>query len=144
LHDGERTIQWRPRERNLAIREDRVEEGKVWRATQADAARIDEPWGSLTWVASSAIGNTDRLTVGRVVIKAGAQNPRHCHAGCEEVLTLLTGRLEHSIGDRLVALEPGDTIVIPRGVPHNARALPGVDAEMMVVYDTGKRDFHPA
>jgi quercetin dioxygenase-like cupin family protein len=121
-----------------------VDERKLWRAAQAGAARTDEPWGSLTWVASSAIGNTDRLTVGRVVIKTGAHNPRHYHAGCEEVLTLLTGRLEHSIGDNLVTLEPGDTLVIPRGVPHNARALPGVDAEMIVVYDTGKRDFHPA
>ena len=35
-----------------------------------DAARIDESWGSLTWVAGGKIGNAAEQTVGRVTIKA--------------------------------------------------------------------------
>jgi quercetin dioxygenase-like cupin family protein len=116
----------------------------VMRAGEAQKHRIDETWGSLTWLASSALGNTDRLTVGRVVIKPGASNPRHYHAACEEVLTLLTGRLEHAVGGETVTLDPGDTIVIPRGVPHSARNVSHVEADMVVAYDTGRRDFHPA
>ena len=116
----------------------------VRRAGEARKQRIDEAWGSLTWLASGAVGNTDRLTVGRVVIKPGASNPRHYHAACEEILTLLSGRLEHAIGDETVTLDPGDTIVIPRGVPHGARNISNGDADMVVCYDTGTRDFHPA
>ncbi len=116
----------------------------VRRAGDARKQRIDEAWGSLTWLASSVVGNTDCLTVGRVVIKPGASNPRHYHASCEEILTLLSGRLEHAIGDETVTLDPGDTIVIPRGVPHSARNISKVDADMVVCYDTGRRDFHPA
>jgi len=121
-----------------------MREASVRRAGEARSARVDEAWGSLTWLASSAVGNTDRLTVGRVVIKPGKSNPRHYHASCDEVLTLLTGRLEHGLGDESVSVEPGDTLVIPRGLPHSARNVAGVDAEMIVVYDTGSRDFHPA
>ncbi len=116
----------------------------VRRAADAGRKRVDEAWGSLTWLASASIGNTDRLTVGRVVIRPGASNPRHYHATCEEVLTLLAGRLEHAIGDEVVTLDPGDTIVIPRGVEHSARNISTVDADMVVCYDTGRRDFHPA
>lgn len=110
----------------------------------ARAAAVQESWGTLTWLASSAIGNSATQTVGRVVIHPGASNPRHYHATCEEILTLFTGRLEHGIGSGTVTLEPGDTLVIPRGVPHSARNVSAVDAEMVVAYDTGTRDFHPA
>ena len=121
-----------------------MRQGSMRSAAEARAAAVEESWGSLTWLASSAIGNSDRQTIGRVVIRPGASNPRHYHATCEEILTLLTGRLEHGIGDEMVVLQPGDTLVIPRGVPHNARNVAQVDAEMLVTYDTGKRDFHLA
>ena len=53
-------------------------------ASDADAARIDEDWGSLCWLASQKLGNAQGLTLGRVVIKAGMSNPRHSHSTCEE------------------------------------------------------------
>ena len=121
-----------------------MQTGSVRRAGQAKSARVEEGWGSLTWLAGSSVGNSERLTVGRVVIKPGASNPRHYHAECEEVLALLTGRLDHAVGAESVLLEPGDALVVPRGVAHSARNISEVDAEMIVVYDSGRRDFHPA
>ena len=59
---------------------------------ESDRKRITEDWGSLTWLASAEISDSD-LTVGRVVIKPGQSNPRHCHDNCEEVLYLLHGSL---------------------------------------------------
>ena len=101
-------------------------------------------WGSLQWLASKEIGNAEDLTVGRVVIKKGESNPRHGHNNCEEVLYLLAGRLEHTVGDdEIVTLEPGDTITIPAGVNHNAVSVGEVDADMIVVYSSGERDFTP-
>jgi quercetin dioxygenase-like cupin family protein len=121
-----------------------MELGCVRRGAEARSGRIDEAWGTLTWLASGAIGNSEHLTVGRVRIRSGASNPRHYHDGCEEILHLLAGRLEHAVGGESVRLEPGDTLVVPRGVPHAARNVSDVDAEMVVVYDSGSRDFHPA
>ena len=110
---------------------------------EADAARIGEEWGSLCWLASRRIGNAEGVTVGRVLIEAGCSNPRHSHSNCEEVLYLLRGTLEHTIGDETVTLHAGDTLTVPAGVAHNATALGDEDADMIVAYSSGLRDFQP-
>ena len=110
-------------------------------AAEAQRERVEADWGNLTWLASRQIGNAERMTVGRVVIRRGQSNPRHFHANCREVLYLLAGRLEHTMGDRKAILNPGDTLVVAADVPHNAVSIGEVDADMIVVYDTGERDF---
>lgn len=109
----------------------------------ADKAKIVESWGSLTWLANRSIGNSNSMTVGRVVIKKGESNPRHTHSNCEEILYLLTGKLEHTVGDEIVTLEAGDTLVIETGVFHNAVNIGTEDADMIVIYSSGDRDFVP-
>jgi quercetin dioxygenase-like cupin family protein len=110
-------------------------------AAESAAATIQEDWGSLTWLASAPLGNAANMTVGRVVIRKGKSNPRHCHANCHEVLYLLAGTLEHTMGEKVTTLNPGDTLVVASNVPHNARSIGDVDADMIVVYDSGRRDF---
>jgi uncharacterized cupin superfamily protein len=48
-----------------------------------------------------------------VTIKAGQANPRHRHPNCDEILHLISGRLEHTLGDERMILELGDSISIP-------------------------------
>ena len=112
-------------------------------ATEAEAGTIVETWGSLTWLASQALGNAEGVTVGRVIIKPGERNPKHSHHNGEEVLYLISGRLEHWIGDASVVLETGDTLTVPPDVPHYAINVGDVDADMIVAYSTGDRDFNP-
>ena len=45
------------------------------------------------------------------------------HPNCEEVLYLLAGRVEHTLGDQSFTLETGDTLAIPAGVFHNGISL---------------------
>ena len=106
--------------------------------TETAAKRIDEDWGSLTWLASAKLGNADELTVGRVIIKKGCNNPRHAHT-CEEVLYLLAGKLEHSAGDEVVTLNAGDTLTVGAGVFHNAVSVGEIDADMIVTYSDANR-----
>jgi quercetin dioxygenase-like cupin family protein len=110
-------------------------------AAEASAARIDEPWGSLNWLASAANGNAEGVTVGRVIIKAGQSNPRHSHTTCEEVLYLLRGRLRHTVGNEVVILEAGDTLTVPPYGVHSAASIGDEDADMIVAYSSGKRGF---
>jgi quercetin dioxygenase-like cupin family protein len=112
-------------------------------ADQADADVVDEEWGSLNWLASKGIGNAEGVTVGRVIIKPGQSNPRHSHTTCEEVLYLLQGRLRHYAGDEAVILEAGDTLVVAPYVPHYAVNVGEEDADMIVAYSSGERDFRP-
>ena len=106
-----------------------------------DVKRIDEDWGSLTWLAGEKFGNAEGLTLGRVVIKKGCSNPRHGHTNCEEALYLLAGELEHTFGDKVVRMKAGDTLTVPAGIYHNATSVGDVDADMIVAYSSAQRDF---
>lgn len=101
---------------------------------------VVEDWGSLTWLASSELSGSD-VTLGRVVIRPGKSNPRHCHDNCEEILYLLKGKLRHSFGDKTVNMTAGDTLVVRAGVMHNALNTGKTDADMIVCYSSGKRSF---
>jgi len=114
---------------------------QVLKSTETTAALSSENWGNLRWLANQEIGNADRLTLGRVLVRKGKSNPRHCHPNCEEVLYLLSGRLEHTVGSKTVILDPGDTLSIPAGVYHNALNIGDEDADMIVAYSCGTRDF---
>jgi len=107
---------------------------------EAEERRILEDWGSLTWLSGGALTGSD-ITVGRVIIKAGRSNPRHIHANCTEVLTVLDGVLEHTVGDATVVTETGDTIIVPAGVAHVAHNIGEGDADMIVAYPSGVRGF---
>jgi quercetin dioxygenase-like cupin family protein len=57
-------------------------------------------------------------------------------------LHMLSGTCEHRVGDRWVTLKEGDTLRVPKGVPHQARTKEQ-PFRAMVVYDTGKRQMVP-
>lgn len=101
---------------------------------------LELPWGRIVWLVSRSLNNSTTMTFGRVTIKAGQANPRHRHPNCDEILHLLSGRLEHTLGDQRHIMEAGDTISIPTGVLHNARALGDTDAEMTIAFSSADRE----
>jgi len=108
---------------------------------EAESRQAEAPWGTLRWLASGDLGNSDALTIGYAMIKKGMSNPRHRHKNSEEILHLLRGRLKHTFGDESVTMEPGDTITIEAGIFHNALSIGDCDAEMIVAYPTPNRTF---
>ncbi len=101
----------------------------------------DFPWGAITWLVSGEIGNSESMTVGRVVICKGQANGEHAHSNCDEVLHLLQGELEHTAGtDQVFHLKPGDTITLPAGTRHRARSVGSQDAVMLVAYSSAYRE----
>jgi quercetin dioxygenase-like cupin family protein len=108
--------------------------------TKPSAASAQEfDWGRLEWLVSGAAGTSQTMTFGRVTIRAGQANPRHRHPNCDEILHLLAGRLEHTLGDQSFTMEAGDTISIPAGIFHNARALGPDDAQMVICFSSADR-----
>jgi len=107
-----------------------------------EAARKTTGWGWLAWAVSGEAGNCETMTLGRVCIRSGCENPRHRHGNCDELLYLLSGALDHHADDvGTLRMTAGDVIVIPAGVSHNARSVGGEDAEMIVVYSAARREF---
>lgn len=117
-----------------------MNETRVLRAP--DTTHSEQEWGSLTWMASAALGNADTLTVGRCVIFPGHANPLHSHPNCAEVLTLLQGRIAHTVeAGGEVEMGSGDTITIPSGLPHRARNIGDTEAIMFIAFDSAHREF---
>ncbi len=104
-------------------------------------AVITEDWGSLSWLAGKKIGNAEGLVLGRAKIKPGKTNPRHRHPKAEEVLYLLKGSIKHTLGDRTIIMNAGDTITIAPGVFHNASCISEEEADAIIVYSEGVRGF---
>jgi mannose-6-phosphate isomerase-like protein (cupin superfamily) len=53
----------------------------------------------------------------------------HSHAGEDELFLVLKGRLRMQFRDRVVEVEPGEFLVVPRGVEH----CPAADEEVHVL-----------
>lgn len=108
----------------------------------ADVELQEFPWGWIRWTMNSQLDNNATMTFGVVYIKPHQTNPLHVHPTAEEILHVIEGSCEHRKGDQWVKMGPGDTIRIPRGVPHNARTG-DEGCRVVVVYDTGKRTMVP-
>ena len=85
------------------------------------------------------IGNSDAMTVGRSVIRPGQANPRHYHPNCEEVLHVLQGTILHTFNDEEVEMHPGETIVIPANVIHNAKNIGDEEAIIFICFSSADR-----
>ena len=109
-----------------------------------DGEALDFDWGRITWLVSGAQGNSQVMTFGRVTIKAGHANMRHRHPNCDEILHVVSGRIEHSLGDEHSEMAPGDTISIPANMPHNARTVSEEDAVMVICFSTADRQTEAA
>ena len=101
------------------------------------------PWGSLRWLMSAKLDANSPLTVGIAEINPGQSNPLHLHGNSDEVIYVLSGSCEQRVGDETVVLKAGDTLRIPAGVPHQAKALGNEPLKSLVVYNTGDRQFTP-
>ena len=61
------------------------------------------------------------LALMRVHGRPGFDPPAHVHAHEDEVFHLLEGRASFLVGEEVVTAGPGDTVWLPRGVPHAPR-----------------------
>ena len=86
----------------------------------SDSAPQSFPWGGISWLVNGELAPDAEQTFGLVFINPGASNPPHYHPNCEEILYVLSGRCEHRLGDETVEMGPGDAILVPSGVVHNA------------------------
>ena len=73
---------------------------------------------ALVIVRVRALHSQGRLGVWESVESHGDRLPLHVHQREDEQLVLLDGQVTVWIGDHLHHLQPGQTLALPRGVPH--------------------------
>lgn len=96
------------------------------------------PWGWIRWLLNSEIDPDAEMTFGMVYIKPGQENPLHLHPNSAEFLHVLEGSCDHLVGSEWARLKVGDTVRIPKNVPHRARTT-DQPCRVIVVYNTGTR-----
>lgn len=99
----------------------------------------EHDWGVLTWHTSGKQDNTESLTTGLCRIRPGKANPRHYHPNCEEVLHVLEGTIDHTLGSEQFRMTPGDTVSIPENTWHNATNVGGEDCLLLIAFSTDDR-----
>lgn len=106
---------------------------------QNPARILEQDWGSIQWLCSKEIDSESELTFGMVYIHAGQSNPRHVHPNCEEIIFVLSGECDHSLGDEMHHLKPGMMLRIPRNVWHNAVTTSWEPCRMILAYSAPDR-----
>jgi len=84
--------------------------------------------GTTMRLIASATDTDRRYTVFEQVTPAGWGPPRHIHAHEDEIVYVLDGTYDVSLGEEHRTLSAGGCAVLPRGVPHgfrNVGAAPG-------------------
>ena len=76
----------------------------------------------LPGVTRETLATGERLMVVRFTFAAGAQVPPHLHPH-EQSSYIVRGRLKYVVNGTEQILGPGDSLVIPPDIPHEATAL---------------------
>jgi quercetin dioxygenase-like cupin family protein len=100
------------------------------------------PFGWIRWLMNGRIDPKAEMTMGLVHFEPNQTNVLHIHPNSAEYLHMLSGTAEHLVDGRWVTLRAGDTLRIPRGVPHQSRTKDQA-YEALIVYDTGMRVMVP-
>ena len=103
--------------------------------------RNDFPWGSIDWLIGGELGNSNELSLARLVVNAGKSGDTHVHANCEESIYVIRGEVQCRIGDAIELLGAGSHAVVPRGCVHSIRNVGATPAELVLGYSAAMREF---
>lgn len=77
-----------------------------------------------------------------VGLAPGMAVPRHTHTREDEVYFVLAGELEVTVGEKTFVLQPGDTLLAPRDIPHQLRNSGNLTNHYLLVFSpSGFEEF---
>ena len=85
----------------------------------------------------SGVRGADSLTVSDVTLAPGSKAPTHIHP-TEEAMVILDGELEAVLGDEIITVTVGHTVLAPAGVKHGFTNRSGSSARLFGIFPTGK------
>jgi quercetin dioxygenase-like cupin family protein len=98
----------------------------------------DEPIEALGTGIGRRMLNGEAMTLAEITLAAGAVVPVHEHPN-EQIATVVSGRLRFVVGSEEREVGPGESVLIPGGVPHRVDAL--VDAVVLDAFAPRREDW---
>jgi len=114
-------------------------------ASEAEKEKTAGQWGSLVWMANQVLSGSS-VAVARLILTAGQSTygqsgKKHRHPNADEVIYLLRGKVDVLVGDETTLLQPGDALTVPANLTHRIQNVGSEDAEMVLSYSSGNRDY---
>ncbi len=107
------------------------------------AAADATDFGSVEWAVREGHPHGAEQTIGLAIFDAGKSNVEHVHPNCEEVVYVMDGEVEHTLGDQTTRLAAGDLIVVPRNVTHRLINNSSAACKTYIVFSSPDRQFVP-
>ncbi len=82
--------------------------------------------------------HTQNMSLAFWEVEKGAKVPEHAHIN-EQVMQVLQGKFEFTLGGITNTYEPGDLVIIPPNVSHSGRAL--TPCKLMDVFSPTREDY---
>jgi uncharacterized cupin superfamily protein len=103
--------------------------------TRSTDAEVLELGSTTLTLLADADGTGGALNANRAVIEPStAGPPPHFHNGSAEMFFVLGGRLRALAGDRVVTLDEGDFLLVPKRMPHAFATPDEVGADLLIVF----------
>jgi quercetin dioxygenase-like cupin family protein len=91
-------------------------------------------WGRLGWVSSPVHNGAAQLAIIVGDLKPGKGHSFHKHPGQEELMCVVSGKIEQWIDQDKRILGAGDSAFVPPGVVHASFNAGDADARVMVIF----------
>lgn len=79
----------------------------------------------------------------RMILTPGRSGEAHRHPNADEVIYLAKGQVEVRVGAETFSLAATDALAIPGGLSHQIHNSGKEDAELIISYSTGDREYAP-
>ena len=110
------------------------------RRSVGTAAEI-APFGRIDWAVRAGTLDDVEQSVALAVFEPGSSNAEHYHPNCEEIVFVLEGEVEHTLGDKSTTLHAGDLIVVPRHAHHRILNESLTPCRLLVMFSSPDREF---
>jgi oxalate decarboxylase/phosphoglucose isomerase-like protein (cupin superfamily) len=95
-------------------------------------------WGTIKWLVTPHLEPGIGLTTGEVIIYPGKGHAPHTHPGEEEVLYVISGEGEQTVGDGpAFPIHEGDAVYVPRDTLHSTYNTTWRPLRLVAVYTPG-------
>ncbi|WP_033339712.1 cupin domain-containing protein [Catenuloplanes japonicus] len=95
-------------------------------------------WGTIKWLVTPHLDAGAGLTTGEVIVYPGRGHDPHVHPGEEEVIYVISGEGEQTVGDGpAFPIREGDAVYIPANTVHSTRNTGWRPLRLVVVYTPG-------
>ncbi|MCY2960540.1 MAG: cupin domain-containing protein [Planctomycetota bacterium] len=88
--------------------------------TSKDAQLEDLPWGQHEWLARAGLTDSKLLQLVRVTMPPGRSHAFHRHPSMEELVMVVSGRVEQWVGREKRILGPGELAHVPMDEVHGS------------------------